>query len=354
MLLAYAKMALYDELLASDLPDDPYLLRRSGQVFPAPAAQALRRARSRSHRLRREIIATLVANSLVNRGLGEFVGELGEQTGRSPAAVARAYIVARDAFAPGAAVRPDRAAGRADRRRPADQPARRGAPGAGARHRVVPAQPAEPDRHARRASTASRPASRACSGSSTWSCPRPSAQRFDAGGRAPSPRSGIEARSRRGGCAGAALPVPGLRGGRGRRPGRHRGGDRGRDLLRARRPASSSGVCATCWSGASPRNHWERLALAGLYEDLVDEHRRLAIQALRAASWRRAPARRTMGPADALRSACAQLAAKRGRRLRALAAPAGRARQPAGRRSRHARGRGARARTASTQPGEAA
>ena len=97
VLLAYAKMTLYDELLASDLPDDPYLLRRSGQVFPAPAAQALRPQIER-HRLRREIIATLVANSLVNRGLGEFVGELSEQTGRTPAAIARAYIVARDAF----------------------------------------------------------------------------------------------------------------------------------------------------------------------------------------------------------------------------------------------------------------
>jgi NAD-specific glutamate dehydrogenase len=30
---------------------------------------------------------------------------------------------------------------------------------------------------------------------------------------------------------------------------------------------------------ASPRNHWERIALAGLYEDLVEEHRRLTVQA---------------------------------------------------------------------------
>ena len=50
------------------------------------------------HGLRREIVATLVANSVVNRGLGEFVGDLAEQTGATPATIARAYIVARDAF----------------------------------------------------------------------------------------------------------------------------------------------------------------------------------------------------------------------------------------------------------------
>jgi glutamate dehydrogenase len=98
VLLAYAKMALYDELLASDLPDDPYLLRDLIKYFPRPLRKRFP-GQIAEHRLRREIIATLVANSLVNRGLGEFLGELSDQTGRSTAAVARAYIVARDAFA---------------------------------------------------------------------------------------------------------------------------------------------------------------------------------------------------------------------------------------------------------------
>ena len=53
----------------------------------------------RGHRLRREITATLVANSMVNRGLGAFVSELEEHSGRSVDAIARAYVVARDAFA---------------------------------------------------------------------------------------------------------------------------------------------------------------------------------------------------------------------------------------------------------------
>jgi glutamate dehydrogenase len=97
VLLAYAKMALYDELLASDLPDDPYLLDNLIKYFPRPLRKRFAGPIA-THRLRREIIATLVANSLVNRGLGEVIGELAEVTGRLPASVARAYVVARDAF----------------------------------------------------------------------------------------------------------------------------------------------------------------------------------------------------------------------------------------------------------------
>ena len=96
VLIAYAKMTLYDELLASELPDDPtFCVIWSGT---SPPLRKRFRTQIEQHRLRREIIATLVANSLVNRGLGEFVGELCERTGRSSAAVARAYIIARDAF----------------------------------------------------------------------------------------------------------------------------------------------------------------------------------------------------------------------------------------------------------------
>jgi glutamate dehydrogenase len=97
VLIAYAKLTLYDELLASELPDDPYLVRDLIKYFPRPLRKRLP-AQIEQHRLRREIIATLVANSIVNRGLGEFVGELGERTGRSSAAIARGYIIARDAF----------------------------------------------------------------------------------------------------------------------------------------------------------------------------------------------------------------------------------------------------------------
>ena len=91
-------MTLKEELLASDLPDEPYLLDMLVKYFPRVLRKRFAN-QIKGHRLRREITATLVANSLVNRGLGAFVSELGEHTGRSADAIARAYIVARDAFA---------------------------------------------------------------------------------------------------------------------------------------------------------------------------------------------------------------------------------------------------------------
>ncbi|MDH3665196.1 MAG: NAD-glutamate dehydrogenase, partial [Alphaproteobacteria bacterium] len=97
VILAYAKMALYEDLLGSDLPDDPYLHQDLVKYFPRPLRKAYE-PQIADHQLRQEIVATLVANSIVNRGLGEFVGELAEQTGAPPATIARAYIVARDAF----------------------------------------------------------------------------------------------------------------------------------------------------------------------------------------------------------------------------------------------------------------
>jgi glutamate dehydrogenase len=97
VILAYAKMTLYDDLLASDLPEDDYLRQDLVKYFPRPLRKTYERQIG-DHRLRREIIATLVANSIVNRGLGEFVNDVAEQRGISIATVARSYIVARDGF----------------------------------------------------------------------------------------------------------------------------------------------------------------------------------------------------------------------------------------------------------------
>ncbi len=97
VLFAYVKNALYDELLASDLPDDAYLEGDLIDYFPKALRKKYAR-RIKSHRLRREIIATHVANSLINRSSMVFPLMAAEQTGQAAANVARAYVVTREAF----------------------------------------------------------------------------------------------------------------------------------------------------------------------------------------------------------------------------------------------------------------
>ena len=97
ILLAYAKMALYDELLPSSLPDDPLLLDDLKHYFPDVLSKSYPEAVAR-HRLRREIVATYVTNSMVNRVGATFVNAVREQTGDSAPDIARAYIAARDIF----------------------------------------------------------------------------------------------------------------------------------------------------------------------------------------------------------------------------------------------------------------
>jgi glutamate dehydrogenase len=97
VLLAYAKIDLNDEILASDLPDDPLLEGELVRYFPAALQQKYGPA-IRSHRLRREIAALQVVNSLVNRCGPAFVHNVGQRTGASAAAIARAFAVVRDAW----------------------------------------------------------------------------------------------------------------------------------------------------------------------------------------------------------------------------------------------------------------
>jgi len=97
VLLAYAKMSLYDELLASDLPDEPVLSEDLEKYFPRPLRKDHGDAIAR-HRLRREIIATAVTNSMINRAGIVFVNDMRERTGATSAEITRAYTVARQVF----------------------------------------------------------------------------------------------------------------------------------------------------------------------------------------------------------------------------------------------------------------
>jgi len=97
VLLAYAKLWLYDELLASPLPDDPWIATALARYFPARLRQAFAAYMAR-HPLRREIIVSHTLNSMVNRVGSTFVHGFVDATGASPAAVVRAYLLQREIF----------------------------------------------------------------------------------------------------------------------------------------------------------------------------------------------------------------------------------------------------------------
>ncbi len=98
VLLAYAKTTLYTDLLATDLPDRPYFAADLAKYFPRPLRRRFPAEIAR-HRLRREIIATWLANSVVNRGLDIFVTELEDETGAALGDICLGYVITRDAFA---------------------------------------------------------------------------------------------------------------------------------------------------------------------------------------------------------------------------------------------------------------
>jgi glutamate dehydrogenase len=97
VLLAYAKLSLHDELLDSAVPDDPYLGKELERYFPAAMRERFPDAVA-GHRLRREIIATQLANAIINRGGPTMVARLVDETGADAPTIAAAYAATRDSF----------------------------------------------------------------------------------------------------------------------------------------------------------------------------------------------------------------------------------------------------------------
>jgi glutamate dehydrogenase len=97
VLVSYSKADLKELLLASNVPDDPYLAQELVTAFPARLGSAYADALAQ-HRLRREIIATQIANQIVNLMGINFVDRLLTSTGADIEHVVRAYILARDIF----------------------------------------------------------------------------------------------------------------------------------------------------------------------------------------------------------------------------------------------------------------
>jgi glutamate dehydrogenase len=94
---AYAKIALYQDLVSSDLPDDPLLVDDLLSYFPELLRTRFRSAIER-HRLRREIIATHVTNSMINRLRPTMAMQVTDETGKPASDVARAFTIIRESF----------------------------------------------------------------------------------------------------------------------------------------------------------------------------------------------------------------------------------------------------------------
>jgi len=95
MVLSYSKIWLYERLIESDVPEDPYLGRELTRYFPIPVQQKFGRE-ILEHPLRREIIVTATTNSLVNRMGPVFAIRAQEDTGTDIGRLARAFTIARE------------------------------------------------------------------------------------------------------------------------------------------------------------------------------------------------------------------------------------------------------------------
>ncbi len=101
LLLAYAKRALARDLLASDLCEDPWLERDLREYFPARVVERFGHLLA-EHPLRRELIAMVNANSVVNSLGPTFVSQLAAERGADPADITRAFRIAREVTGAGA------------------------------------------------------------------------------------------------------------------------------------------------------------------------------------------------------------------------------------------------------------
>ena len=95
VLLAYSKRSVFQALLESDLLDSDYLERDLHRYFPQQVVERFG-ALMLEHPLRRELIATIAANDVVNSQGVTFVSRMMSETGAHAADVVKAFRIARD------------------------------------------------------------------------------------------------------------------------------------------------------------------------------------------------------------------------------------------------------------------
>ncbi|MEV4691305.1 NAD-glutamate dehydrogenase [Micromonospora echinospora] len=97
VVLAYVKIVLEREIVGEGLADEEWTTDILVNYFPTPLRQRFADRMGR-HRLRRDIVTTVLVNEAINRGGISFVFRVVEETAASAADVLRAYVVVREVF----------------------------------------------------------------------------------------------------------------------------------------------------------------------------------------------------------------------------------------------------------------
>ena len=97
VMVAYAKIDIFSELIVSDVPDDPYMERFLFEYMPTPIRSKYKTV-LREHRLRREIIATVACNLIVNEAGPARCYRMREEIGSTTPEIVKAFIITREVF----------------------------------------------------------------------------------------------------------------------------------------------------------------------------------------------------------------------------------------------------------------
>jgi len=98
VLMAYTKIQLKKELMASNVPDEPYMEYLLIKYFPEPLQDQKFSRYVQNHRLKRAIIATQLSNLIVDEMGINFAQRLSEESGATGPEIACAYLVAREIY----------------------------------------------------------------------------------------------------------------------------------------------------------------------------------------------------------------------------------------------------------------
>ena len=96
VLISYAKITLFDQLVASDVPDDPHFHSMLVNYFPKGLHSYTEAMEG--HRLKREIVSTVLANEMINLGGPTFIHRAIDSTAAAVPAIAHAFEVGRQIF----------------------------------------------------------------------------------------------------------------------------------------------------------------------------------------------------------------------------------------------------------------